>query len=174
MKMRNNFLLFLTLLSATACKTAQHAGTVVSDEKPAVEIIANAGCRNSSIFPVEDEESLKSSLQAYSAGALQTLKFKTGKTEKGATCKLSMIRLTLNETCPPDANTAPAIKLQEVTTFETLSDKKMYTFEADTLISNQQLKPSQLSLRKPDYKPYLQPLTERNLKKAKAFFNTKK
>lgn len=163
----------LVLLNGfSACKTGK---PVVLEEKAEVMITANSACRNSAIFPLENEAGLKANIQSYATASLKKLKFKTGTQAKKTNMRISKIELVVTEFCTEkeDKNPQP-VKLHQKLTMENTQTQKTYTFEVDTLINNRSLNPSQLATVKVDYQSYIQPLTERNFKKAKDFFLKKK
>ena|SRR6218665_360507 len=163
----------LLLLSGfVACKTTR---PVVLEEKPEVAITTNSACRSSTIFPLQDEAGLKANIQSYAAGSLKKLKFKTGKTAKKANTRISKIELVITESCAEKGDkNPPPVKLHQKMTMENTKTLQIYSFEVDTLINNRSLNPNQLAVAKVDYQSYIQPLTERNFKKAKVFFAKKK
>ena len=170
---------FVTIVVITClvagCKTAA-TKIVLFDDKAEVVFSVNSACRNSAILPLENESVLKSSVQSYAANAIKKQKFKTNSSLDRSTCRISKIEMIITETCQaakPDGN-PPSLKLQQKLSLENTVTKQLYSFETDTIINNQKLNPGQLAVKKVDYEVCFQPLTDRNFKKAKAFFSQKK
>ncbi len=170
---------FVTIVVITClivcCKTT---GTkiVLFDDQAEVVFSVNSACRNSTLLPLENETGLKSSVQSYTANAIKKQKFKTNPSLDRSTYRISKIEMIITETCQaakPDGN-PPSLKLQQKLSLENTVTKQLYSFETDTIINNQKLNPGQLAVKKVDYQAYFQPLTDRNFKKAKAFFSQKK
>jgi len=173
---RTFFIAGLIVTCTIVCCKIAGTGIVLFANKAEVELTVNSACRNSAILPFENENGMKSNIQSYAASAVKNLKFKTNQTLDKSNCRISKIELIITETCTavkPDGN-PPALKLQEKLSLENTITKQLYSFEADTIINDQKLVPGQLAAKKVNYQPYLQLLTERAFKNAKAFFYKKK
>lgn len=167
------FIGFITAI-VYSCKT-QKLKVVFSQDKEVVEVRVNSGCRNSSVFPIVNEEELKNDIHNSVAATIKKVKFKTNKDVNKATLKTSKVEYVINETCQSNgSNQIFSYKIYQKVSVENIATKEIFIFESDTLVNNQQLLPNQLAVKKVDIAKFIGPLTESNYVKAKYYFKQKK
>lgn len=158
----------------TSCKT-QQLKVVFFEEKEMADVKVNSACRNSSVFPLTNEDELKNEIHNSVVSSIKKMKFKTNSDARKSTLKTNKVEYIINESCQKnDNNQMYSFKIQQKISIENIVTNEIYVFESDTLVNNQQLNSSPLASKKVDFMKFIFPLTKNNYKQAKRQFSTKK
>jgi hypothetical protein len=172
--MRRCLFIFFICIGINACKT-QQLKVVFLNEKEIAEVKVNSACRNSSIYPIKNEEELKNEIHNAVILSIKKMKFKTNSDVGKSTLKTNKVEYIINESCQiSNKNQVYSFEIQQKISVENIVTKEIYVFESDTLLNNQQLNSNQLAAPKVDLMKFIFLLTENNYKQAKRQFSTKK